>query len=232
MSMVPIMQSGQQLGLVGPDELHNFACELWKAAGYRVYNRFLKEPQKGPDGKSVLPPPQPPESVLVEQERQKGDAMKTQALTQEKMQMAQMEAQLKQQELAHAAQLKQQEQQGALALQQSNDQRQSALDQQKAQLDADFKVAELASKERIAQLQSATSIEVARINHDAQEGTSQMAEQRLSKANDPVLTKIAELAEQAGALAELVSAEKELIRDPVTGRASGVRIKPKAPSLQ
>ncbi len=218
MAMTPIMQQGQALGLVGPDELHNFACELWKAAGYRVYNRFLKEPQKDPKtGQSVLPPPQPPEAVLVEQERQKGDAQKTQALSAEKIHLAQMQHELERAKLDHAAQLQQMDKQNQLALQQSNDQRQSALDQQKAALEAEFKQREMDSKERIADRNNLTTLEVARIGAGVDDGTALAKAQAEAAGFGPLIDEMKQLVQHVAS----TNGPKRIVRDP-SGRAVGV----------
>lgn len=222
MGMVPVMQMEQAAGLAGPDELHNFGCELWKAAGYRVYNRFLKEPQKGPDGKSVLPPPPPDPHVLVEQERQKGAAQLAQMQHQADQMLEQGKAMLRQKELELQAMLKKADQEGALALQQSNDQRQSALDMQKAQLESQFKDAELQTKIQIANIQAATSVEVARIGAGTDDGTALLKAQADAAGYGPII-------EQLGRIMETVSAPKEIVRD-ASGRAIGVQ--QKQPTMQ
>ena len=221
MMLAPMMQQGQALGLVGPEEIYNFGCEIFKAAGYRVYSRFLKEPQKGPDGKAVMPPPQPPEAVLVEQERQKGkqvdlqaDAQKTQAVHMHEQQLEAVRSQLKEKDMQLQALLKQKEQEGALALQQSNDQRQSELDQQKAML-------EDANKERDRQLEMA----IAEMNNRTKIVIAEM-----SKGLDPESTARAEGEQKNGAdvasgLSELVkhmAAPKKIVRD-AQGRVIGVQ---------
>lgn len=218
MAMAPIMQQGQALGLVGPDELHNYACELWKAAGYRVYNRFLKEPQKDPQtGQSVLPPPPPPEAVQVEQMRQQGAQAMAQMKHQADQMLEQGKAMLKQKELELQAMLKKADQEGALALQQSNDQRQSALDTQKATLDAQFKQAELDSKERIADRNNLTSLEIARIGAGLDDGTALAKAQAEAAGFGPVVELLSKAVEHLASQ----NGPKRIVRDQ-SGRAVGV----------
>ncbi len=225
MAMAPIMQQGQALGLVGPDELHNFACELWKAAGYRVYNRFLKEPMKDPQtGQSTTPPPPPPEAVLVEQERQKGAQALAQMKGQADQMLAQGQAMLKQKELELQAMLKKADQEGALALQQSNDQRQSALDQQKATLDAQLKQAELDNKVHIANISAASASEVARINHGLDDGTAMLLQQAHAAGYAPVLEKLDKVA-------RMIATPKRVVRGP-DGKVAGVEPVPPTNTVQ
>jgi hypothetical protein len=174
-------------------------------------------------------PPPPPEAVLVEQARQQGDAQKTQATLGHQAQMEQMKQQAKDRELALHAQIKQAEQQGALALQQSNDQRQSALDQQKATLEAEFKQRELDTKIQVANIEAAKALEVARIGQGYDTGAALLIEQAQDAGYGPLI------AEKLDQLTTLMGAEKEVVRD-ANGRPAGVRVKtdgagaPTAPS--
>jgi YD repeat-containing protein len=214
-NMMPLMQTAQQAGLAGPDELYNFACEIWKAAGYKTHARFVKEPQKDPQtGQSMMPPPQPIPQVLVEQERQKGDAQKTQATLAHEQQMAQMTAMFKQKELELNAMLKKAEQEGALALQQSNDQRQSALDQQKFELEQQKAEMDKDLQVQLANIAAAARVEVARIGKGIDDGTALLVQQEREAGYAEVVLRMQQMQ-------EAMSAPRSVVRDE-NGRAVGI----------
>ena len=218
MMMVPVFERGHALGLVGPDEVYEFGREMLKAAGWKNTRKFWKPPQKDPQtGQSISPPPPPPEAVLVEQERQKGAQMLAQVKAQTDGAMKQMDAMVKQKELELQAMLKKMEQEGALALQQSNDMRQSALDQQKTNLEMQTHAAEQETKIQIANIGAASASEVARINHGLDDGTAMLLQQAHAAGYAPVL-------EQLAKVTEMLSQEKEVVRGP-DGKVSGVRPK-------
>lgn len=139
--MGPGMQMAAQMGLAGPEEWYNFLAESWKAAGYKIPDRFLHEPQKqpkmgqdgqpevGPDGQPVMeavaPPPPKDPAVQVAEIRAQTD-----------MQAAQIEAQNDVQKFHAEQQISAQRLQGEQALQQQNDQRQAELDERKLVMEA------------------------------------------------------------------------------------------------
>ena len=115
MMLTPVFQQGMQMGLAGPMEAYNFGSEIWKAAGYRVSDRFLKpppmvpkmgqdgQPVLGQDGQPVMEPKQPPQQKdpLVQAEEVKAQAqMQTEQMKQQgEMQKHQAELALKPQEM-------------------------------------------------------------------------------------------------------------------------------------
>ncbi len=211
----PLIQQAQQ---IGTEESYNWGVEVLRSLGYKNTQRFLRPPERGPDGKVIPPQPPPPEAVLVEQERQKGAAMLAQAKHQADAQLKQLDAMVKQKELELNAMLKKIDQEGALALQQSNDQRQSALDQQKADLESRFKDAELQVKVQIANISAASASEVARINHGMDDGTAMLLQQAHAAGYAPVLDKLDEVA-------KLISAPKRIVRGP-DGKVAGSEMVP------
>lgn len=123
--MQPTVQMEMQMGLAGPMELYNYGQEMWKAAGYKIADRFIKPPQMqpqmepvmgpngpipgpdgkpqmrpkvGPDGKPVMQPVSPPpqKDPIVQAEEVKGQV----AL--QKAQMDQQGDQLREQARAQA----------------------------------------------------------------------------------------------------------------------------------
>lgn len=102
-AMVPLQQQAMAMGLAGPDEAYNFGVELWKAAGFKNPDLFLKAPQKEPvidpqtgqpkigsDGKPVMqskmPPPQKPPEVQAAEVQSQGLAQAEQIKGQVAMQ--------------------------------------------------------------------------------------------------------------------------------------------------
>ena len=222
MMLAPVLQQGQAMGLAGPEEAYNLGVEIFKAAGYKNPDRFLKEPQKDEQGKPVMPPPQKDPTVQAAEIRAQADAqtaqMQTQADAQKFQAQVQADAQkfqaenmMKEKQAERDAALKRAEMEMQLQVQAANDQRQAELDRQKAQLDVlkmereyEFKRWE---KEYDAQLQ----IQLEGIRAQTQ---AQMPE----KGNGA----------DGGALAELrdlISAPREIVRDEATGKVIGTRIK-------
>jgi len=125
MALMPLLQQGQMMGLVGVQQAYNYASEAFKLSGYKAPDRFLKAPQVDPQtGQPKEPTPPPPEAVQVEQMRQQGKQQELQANSQMEMAKIQMQAQAKDKE-----------QQNALVVQQQNDQRDAMRAEQQAQLD-------------------------------------------------------------------------------------------------
>jgi hypothetical protein len=75
------MDKGQAMGLVGPEEWHNWSEDMLRAAGYRNPRRFVKDPPRDAQGNIQLPPPQPPPQVAM---------LQMQLASEEKRQQAQL----------------------------------------------------------------------------------------------------------------------------------------------
>lgn len=72
MTMVPMMQQAQAMGLAGPQEAYNLGAELWKAAGFKNPDKFLHPPQVDPQtGQPQQPQPKPDPVVMAAQEQGK-----------------------------------------------------------------------------------------------------------------------------------------------------------------
>lgn len=218
-------EKAMALGLVMPDNVYNLCKKLTNAVGFKNVEEFFTAPPINPQtGKADPPPQQPPYQVQVEQMRQQGEQARAQMKTQSDAQMEEMRAMVKQKELELNAMLKKIEQEGALALQQSNDIRQSQLDEHKAGLDAQFREAEMESKERIADRNNLTALEIARIGVGVDDGTALAKAQAQAAGFDPLVASMSKVL-------EAVSGEKEIVRDP-SGRATGVRPKKAESTLQ
>lgn len=161
LQQVAQMQQGlMQFGLAGPMNVYNVAKRVIEAMGYRDPDQFVSPPQMGPDGKPQTPPNPGQQQLQAKQQIQQMELQHT--------------AQLKQMELQSKAQLEQQR----MELQQQTDivrQRAEAEQHQlkmqnemqlaavKQQQDQDRYAMELDFKWRVAQLDSATKIQVARV---------------------------------------------------------------------
>ena len=208
-------EKAMALGLVNPDNIYAMLKKLANAVGFKHTEEFFTAPQPNPQtGKAEMPPPPPNPMVQVEEVKQKGDAMKTQALHQHALQLAQMADGLKAQELQHSFELKKMEQAGALALQQSNDQRQSALDQQKAMLEQQHSVADQELQITLANIAAAARVEVARIGAGIDDGGVLLAQE----AKDAHY----ELMGQLQNMVAVLAAPKTVVRD-AQGKVSGVQ---------
>ncbi len=72
MTMVPLMQQAQAMGLAGPQEAYNLGAELWKAAGFKNPDKFIHPPAVDPQtGQPQQPQPKPDPAVLAAQEQGK-----------------------------------------------------------------------------------------------------------------------------------------------------------------
>jgi len=87
LAMQPVIQGEMAVGLAGPMEIYNYSAELWKAAGYKLPDKFVHPPATDPNTGQPIPPPQQPHP-MVQAEQVKAQAS---------MQMAQVKAQADQQ---------------------------------------------------------------------------------------------------------------------------------------
>lgn len=110
MALLPVQQQAMQMGLAGPQEAYNFGTELWKAAGFKNPDKFLKPPEQEPvldpqgqpvmgeDGKpktkAKAPQPSPPPEVLAAKEMAQGQIQTEQIKQQGAGKKAQLDAQV------------------------------------------------------------------------------------------------------------------------------------------
>lgn len=237
MSLAPLMQQGQAMGLVGVEQGYNFAAEAFKLSGYKAPDRFLKAPQVDPQtGQPAEPPPQKPPQVQVEEMRLQADQQKTQSLLQAEQQKLQATQQAdvqkfqaeqaaSQAQAERDAALKREEMQMQMQVQAANDARdaerakqQMELDVLKLQKEYEFKVwLETAKMEQNAQL------EQQRLAH-ASNSQSMVARAAGVDVNseDKVTAALAPVLEQMTAMMAHMSAPKQVVRDQ-SGRVVGVQ---------
>lgn len=113
MMLAPMQATAMSMGLAGPLEAYNLGAEIWKAAGYKSHDRFIKPPkmqpvtdpqtgqqQIGPDGQPkmepVQPPPQKDPAVQVAEIKAQTDMQAAQAKQQSDMQAKEMDVQAEQ----------------------------------------------------------------------------------------------------------------------------------------
>lgn len=244
MGLTPMMGQAQAMGLAGVQEAYNFGSEIWKAAGYKNPQKFLKPPQMGPDGKPVEPPPPPNPLVQAEQIKQQGAQQAKQMDAQMYGQKLQAEQAAKSQQLQMEAQAKQQADAAALELQRSNDQRQSQLDQQKFQMDMAKFDKQQQTDIRKVEIQAGAAIEIERIKAGLDDGLK-AAQEMLSQAGlnaqaivnsiNDAMGQVGQAVNSMGASmqahaqamqehAHAAAAPKRIVRDPVTNKAIGVEV--------
>lgn len=195
MAMAPMMAQAQAAGLAGPQEFYNLGVELWKAAGFKNPDKFIHSPPVGPDGKPIPPQPKPDPVVLAAQEQSKGLAQKAQIDGQTTLQKAQIDAAATMHKINMDAETKLKETYIEQASRMMIEAAKAQLEERKIALDA---------QERAAEAQMAT--------------LNGVAERIAGVDFGPLMDAVARIA-------SLVTAERELVRDPKTGRAIGARIK-------
>lgn len=222
MALQPLFQAGMQMGLAGPMEAYNFGAEIWKAAGYRVPDRFIKPPQVDPETGQPQSPP-PPKDPMVEAEEIKAqtamqlEPMKLQAQTaiedkktQNNMQQAQMEAEM-------SARLEEYKINKQAELEQFKAEKQAELEKYKIdrQIEADILTAQIAAG---AQVRAARKEETGEDPEDEEViARKQQEEERVNRRD--------QISEQTAnaliAMVQQLSRPKRIVRGP-DGRAAGV----------
>jgi len=221
MALQPLFQAGMQMGLAGPMEAYNFGAEVWKAAGYRVPDRFIKPPPVDPQtGQPQTPPP--PKDPLVQAEEVKAQAS---------LQKAQMEQQA---ELPRA----QMEVQKAEAIARIDAEAKIAIAKYEAEIEAQTKL-------QIAQLEAGIRQQEAVMAHEREsaigmekvknEGRPAVqigdgaASEALTEAaghlrgqGDAMAQALAMVARSFDELKDAINRPKKIYRDPRTGRADVV----------
>ncbi len=194
------------LGVARPDNLHATVMEMSKLAGYANPGKFWTDPSTQPP----IPQPPSPEQVKaqsamqLEQMKQGADAQKFQAEQQMEQMRLQQQAQLDAQREEMQARQKTLEQQLT-----------AELERQKIAADAVQKQAELEFQRWKAELDAAVKLQIA--------GMGDQTSRDLAKPDQTVTNSIQGVIADMQALAESINAPAEIVRDPQTGKAIGVR---------
>lgn len=130
MTQWQIQMQGLQMGITKPENLYQTGKKISEEMGYRNATEFWSNPAENPPQ-----PPAPPPEVMVQQMKQQGDMQQQQVALQADALKFQAQQVLAERAAEQAAQLKRAEMEMTLQVQAANDQRQSALDQQKLQIE-------------------------------------------------------------------------------------------------
>lgn len=162
MALTPHFQMGMQMGLAGPTEAYNFGTEIWKAAGYKVADRFIKPPpmapKMGPDGQPVIgedgqpvmepqsPPPQKDPMVQAQEIKTQGDIQAAQMKMQGDQQAEQVRAQNEVMKFQAQAEAETQRDSAQLQLERERMLMEDARERDKAQRDYELELAKTQMK--------------------------------------------------------------------------------------
>lgn len=213
-SMMPFMQQAAQLGLVTPTEFYNWGVDYLRAAGYRTPDRFLKQPQPGPNGEPPQMPNTPNPLVAAEQEKGKVAVTVAQLKAQHDAQMASMEAQQK--AAGEAARM-----QADVEVQKHKIATDAQLAAEKAKMDLELQALKHSRDQetalQIEHIRQAGMLEAARIKAGITQGEALTAANAKAAGFDAVIE-----AEKAQVALDAMMAPHEAIRGP-DGRLAGVR---------
>jgi hypothetical protein len=203
-----LQEKGMAAGLAEPRHLYHTATKIIENAGFKDIQNFVKDPSKEPPK-----PPQPPLELQIEQMKLQGEAQRHQAQLQNEIQKFEAEAQIQQQIERLKADLKMKEIEGSLQLQAANDMRDSEREQAKAMFDAQISQAKLDFERWKAEFEAQTKIYI-----EEMKVRGVPASDAIQQKDDMMQI----LAGFQAVIAEM-GAPKQIIRDPVTGRAVGVQ---------
>jgi hypothetical protein len=202
------------LGLARPENLYATVIELAKLGGFANPERFWTDPTTSP------PMPQPPSPEQVKAQ----SAMQIKQMElQANAQQFQLEMQAKYQELQAQHQAKIQEIQANLELQNANDARDAMREQRKAETDAQVELLKEENKKQVAAMQA--EIEKYKADLDAQVKLTiaQNQAQAQAASGEQANTAMTGVQKLLQDMHDQMSAPSEIVRDPSTGKAIGVK---------
>lgn len=200
------MQIGLPLGLVGREHIQATNQELAKLAGFPNPEKFWPDPEK-------LPPPQP--QMSPEQIKAQADMQKEQFRAQQEQLKFQAEQQIEQQRLMLQAEVDKQREEMQARQKLLETEQSAQLERLKAEMQAQADARRLEFEQWKASLDAAVKLEIA--NKTAQ---TTLEGAQISKQPDSRIDELMAVIQELRAEAE---APAELIRDPQTGRATGVK---------
>jgi hypothetical protein len=220
------MKEATPLGLAGPQEFYNWFVEFLKAAGYRNPSKFVIEPEKDPQtGKAKPPPPQ--KDPLVQAEEVKAQAT---------LQGKQMDGQIKGQELQQKEQLERERLAAEMELERYKAQLQLELEKYKADIKAQTEMQsahiQAQIKDRDGERQAQVESRKAETNAETQKETAKITARAAGvdldgteKVQQVVGPIVQELRGLVSEMSRALTAEREVVRDPKSGRAVGTRVR-------
>lgn len=244
--VLTLQEKALQVGLTTPDRVFNTLSRLTKAAGYKDANEFWNNPTKNP---SAIPKPQPDPKLQVEQMRQQADVMRFQAESQLSQQIealkveAQREKQRMELEVQAANDLRDAERS------QMEAEMKAQIDRMKIAHDEQIALMKDATERYKADLQSNTQIllkqmelgadpaaneakEVERAEREQKDADLMGAVGSIQAQNEQSVQRLSQMIAQASQqmqgvisqISEAMNSPREIVRDPATGKAAGVRI--------
>jgi hypothetical protein len=199
MNILMAQKEALPLGITEPSKIYNALAELTKAYGFSTPEKFWTEPPPGP-----LPPPPPDPKVDLEKAKLAHDVEKTKAelsLDQEKIGLERERLQVDRASKLADLELKRN------------------IEAQKIEHDTRKHATDLIAREKPA---TTVQIDVKGQIQEAAEQISQMAQQ----VGQNQVAFAQQMASILSNLAGVMAADKELIRDPKTGKAIGTRVLP------
>jgi hypothetical protein len=194
------------LGVAKPDNIHETLTEISKLAGYANPARFWTDPSQSP------PIPQPP---MPEQIKAQSDQQIEQMRIQAEQQKFGAEQQLEQMRMQQQAQLDAQREEMQARQKTLEQQLKAELEREKAQYAAAQEQARLEFERWKAELDAAVKLQIA--------GMGDATQRDLATPDNSIQSGIHAVIQSMQALAEQMNAPAEIVRDPATGKAIGVR---------
>jgi hypothetical protein len=193
------------MGVAQPANLYETVMEMTKLAGFANPDKFWTNPRQNPQ-----PMPPSPEQIKsqsqmqIEQIKIQADAQKFQA-----------EQELEKQKLMLQAEVDKQREEMQARQKLLEAQSKAELERQKAAMDAAQTQQRLEFEKWRAELEAAVKLQIA--------GMGDQTQRDLHKPDESVSSGIEGVMDMLKEMAEYISAPAEIVRDPNTGRATGVR---------
>ncbi len=217
--MAPLQQQLMQLGLAGPMEAYNLACEFYKVAGYRNHEKFIHPPEMDPQTGQPKPPPQPPDpAVQVAQIKAQADQQTAQMDMQMKTQFEQARAQAQ-------AQIEAAQAQADVAVQQHKVEASNQLEMAKARMQLEVDAAKHEREQRtqimIANIKAANALEIARVNQQIEDGKA-VLQRELKDAGQGDAAAMLDVIQKLHEQVAIAAGPKEFVRGP-DGKVAGIK---------
>lgn len=216
MALLAQQQFGLQVGTATPDNVYNAQAQLAVSMGFKSGDRFFTNPE----GKPLQQPPHPEiiksqTAMQLKQVELQADREKWQAQMQADAQRWQADMQTKLAEGQRAHEARMAEIQQSLAVQATNDQRDAQREMMKAELDAQVRAQEQAHQQWLNDRKLELDKYIADLGAQVKLAIADKA------AAPPV--DVAPMQATLTALIEHLQSPAEIVRDPKSGRAMGIR---------
>jgi hypothetical protein len=201
-AQVVAMQSPLAGKLITPKNIYNLQARLVENAGFKNVGEFWTDPGDGP---VQLPPPPPDPAIQLKQMDLQADSQKFQAESMLKKELEEVKASAKLQEV-----------QATLELQAANDARDAEREVMLATFRQEIETARLELDRYKTDADNQTKIIVAQISHSASPEGAEGGEAKPDM--------LGQLAETLARMEQVITAPRQIVRDPATGQAIGVDV--------